>query len=314
MGLRRAGQGRREQALSPFRMLLSAHSQEVGRLHNSAHPIDRSNSRFVVEQHLRSKSRASWVGSMAERPRHRRVARRGHQLELALVLARDGTRRGGSRPRSGRKCASKRKATPHRARPIHRAAEPVHVTLRSLLGPLRSQFLFPTVCIAIARANQRDPRAFRVIQYSVQHDHLHLLVEASGKRELSAGMRSVAIRIARYVNDLLGRRGRFWADRWHGRGLRSPSEVRTALVYVLANFRKHARRSEPEGIDPYSSGANFDGWREWSPRSGTPPPYARRPPWSTSRTDASVVAATTWLATVGFRRAGLVRLAEAPLG
>jgi putative transposase len=82
----------------------------------------------------------------------------------------------------------------------------------------------------------------------VQHDHLHLLVEASSKRELSAGMRSVVIRIARYVNALLGRRGRYWADRWHGRGLRSPREVRNALVYVLANFRKHARRSESSSL------------------------------------------------------------------
>jgi hypothetical protein len=99
-----------------------------------------------------------------------------------------------------------------------------------------------------------------VVQLSVQYDHLHLIVEAQDKVSLSSGMRSLAIRIARSVNTLVGRRGRFWADRWHGRALTSPRQVRTALVYVLANFRKHARRRLGPGIDPFSSGAWFDGW------------------------------------------------------
>ncbi len=61
------------------------------------------------------------------------------------------------------------------------------------------------------------------------------------KRALSEGMRSVAIRIALAVNELVGRRGRLWADRWHGRALTSPRAVRNALVYVLSNFSKHAK-------------------------------------------------------------------------
>jgi hypothetical protein len=71
---------------------------------------------------------------------------------------------------------------------------------------------------------------------------VHLVVEAANKRTLSAGMRSLAIRVARHANRLLMRTGRFWADRWHGRALSNPADVRNAVVYVLANFRKHARR------------------------------------------------------------------------
>src|SRR6185295_3570520 len=87
------------------------------------------------------------------------------------------------------------------------------------------------------------------------------------------------IRVARYVNELLSRRGALWADRWHGRALRTPREVRHALVYVLANFRKHARRPRRSGIDPFSSGAWFDGWREWQPSSGVAPPLAESERW-----------------------------------
>ena len=44
----------------------------------------------------------------------------------------------------------------------------------------------------------------------------------------------------------------------HAHPLRSPSEVRRALAYVLLNFRKHLRAAP--GIDPCSSGIWFEGW------------------------------------------------------
>jgi hypothetical protein len=140
---------------------------------------------------------------------------------------------------------------------------------------------------------------------------VHLLVEASDTRALSSGVRSLAIRIARYVNDLLSRRGPLWGDRWHGRALTSPCEVRNALVYVLANFRKHARGAVPAGIDPFSSGAWFDGWKAWRPAERAPP-FAQSPRWSNA--DCPVSRARSWLAGVGWRRRGLLSLEEAPRG
>ena len=113
----------------------------------------------------------------------------------------------------------------------------------------------------VAGATRRAPDDFRVVHFSVQSNHVHLVVEASDKRALAAGMRSVAIRIARYVNQLLTRRGRLWADRWHGRALTSPRAVRNTLVYVLANFRKHTNAAVPPGIDAFSSAVRFDGFR-----------------------------------------------------
>jgi len=194
--------------------------------------------------------------------------------------------------------------------------------------------LFPTVRLALLRAARRDPERFRIVHFSVQRDHLHLIVEAKDKRALSSGMRSVAIRIARYVNDLLLRRGPLWSGRWHGRALTSPRQVRNAIVYVLANFRKHARRALRPGLDPYSSAAGFDGFREWSPVSGTPPPFAVNAAWGltgwrrdTGPACANRVAATeptpiarnaavgsswTWLARVGWRERGLIGISEVP--
>lgn len=129
--------------------------------------------------------------------------------------------------------------------------------------------------------------AFRVIHWSVQTDHVHLLVEADERAELIRGMPGLAVRYARAVNRAAGRRGSVWGERYHAHARGTPTEVRRGIVYVLLNHRKHLKAAP--SIDPRSSGAWFDGWRT------APPP----------RTDAAPVARpTTWLAREGWRRAG----------
>lgn len=170
--------------------------------------------------------------------------------------------------------------------------------------------MFPTLCLAVKGATLRDEKSFRVVHFSVQWDHVHLVVEASDRRALSSGVMSVAIRIARAVNELVGRRGRFWADRWHGRELESPREVRNALVYVLANFRKHARAALAPGIDAFSSAVRFDGFRGTTRGAS----LARAGPGFHDAFEPLVVVSEpkTWLATTGWRRTGLIRIDEAP--
>src|SRR6185369_12105851 len=98
---------------------------------------------------------------------------------------------------------------------------------------------------------------FRVVHFSVQENHVHLIVEAEDTKSLSSGVRGLMVRIARRVNRLLRRQGRFWTDRWHGRDLEGPRQVRNALVYVLQNHKKHA---DTAALDPLSSAASFDGF------------------------------------------------------
>jgi len=91
------------------------------------------------------------------------------------------------------------------------------------------------------------------------------------------------------------RRGSIWDERYHARPLRTPREVRNAIAYVLHNFRKHQRYAP--GIDPCSSAQWFDGFRGWT---------------SSAREESSVVPARTWLLRVGWKRHGLIELAERP--
>ncbi len=150
---------------------------------------------------------------------------------------------GGCRRGAGRKPNGARPGVPHVRRARHDVRHPVHVTLRRGAGApsLRSARVFPALRGALAAASHSG---FRVIHFSVQIDHVHLVVEADVPLRLSRGVQGLAIRCARAVNRCAGRRGAVWSDRFHARALTSPREVRHGMVYVLLNYRKHLR-AEP---------------------------------------------------------------------
>jgi hypothetical protein len=157
---------------------------------------------------------------------------------------------------------------------------------------LRGARLFRVVRDALAAASVER---FRVLQFSVQADHLHLLVEADGTTALARGLQGLAIRVAKTVNRVLERHGPVWDDRYHARTLATPREVRNALVYVLNNWRKHIPGAR--GLDARSSAGWFNGWRTMVAQPLGPPPVA---------------VARTWLARIGWRRYGSIDAGEAP--
>jgi Transposase IS200 like len=154
--------------------------------------------------------------------------------------------------------------------------------------------------LAAMRDSNRD--WFRIVHYSVRDNHVHLIVEAENAKCLASGMRGLAVRTARRVNRLLSRRGKFWADRWHGHCLKSPREVRNALVYVLQNHAKHAPTSPRVSLDCLSSAQWFDGFVEPIPRGfrSIGPPC--------------VIAPKTWLLGSGWQRRGRIHSWEVPKG
>ena len=217
------------------------------------------------------------------------MARRSQkQLELPTPSSWGGRRTGAGRPP-----VPGRPKMGHDRRARHDARHPVLLTLRAAptVPSLRSIALFSAIRESIALAKDG---MLRVVHFSVQQDHLHAIVEADSHLHLTSGIRGLVIRIALAVKRAAGV-GKIWGDRYHARALATPREVRNAIVYVLLNFRKHLRAAP--GIDPRSSGPWFDGWAQ-------PPPADPRPcPTSTPR---------TWLAAVGWRRAGLIDLREHP--
>jgi len=171
-----------------------------------------------------------------------------NQLALRLPIW-GGKRRGAGRNPEGATAGVSRLRREQFA-----ARYPVHVTLRTVFGAgyLRGPRLHRAIEAAIRECQERF--GMRVVHFSVQGNHLHLLVEAEGAESLSRGMQGLSVRIARAVNRVAGRRGKVFADRYHAHVLRSPREAANALRYVLENFRHHLRADvAPTGIDPCSS-------------------------------------------------------------
>src|SRR5262245_24540607 len=84
---------------------------------------------------------------------------------------------GGRRPGAGRpRAPGKRSGVRHEAREVLTGREPMHVTMRLVYGlrSLRKKDTYRVVKSAIEIASKRA--GFAVVHYSVQSDHLHLLI------------------------------------------------------------------------------------------------------------------------------------------
>lgn len=208
---------------------------------------------------------------------------------------------GGARANAGRPRTKGRRNVQHGKREAHRKAWPVLVTLRARCRSLRHQFVFPTLRGAIADTTAARPGEFRVCEFSVQEDHLHLLVEARDDRALTRGVAGLCVRMAKRVNKLLFRSGPFFADRHHRIALKTPRAVRNAIVYVLANVRKH-RNAQCAPLDLCSSAPYFRAFDECSGRSPIELGIVRFPRALQPPLDAPRAEARTWLLSVGWRR------------
>jgi REP element-mobilizing transposase RayT len=234
------------------------------------------------------------------------MARRKH-VQLSLDRARRPTGRGGWRPGAGRPRV--RGKVGHGPRERFAQRFPQHVTLRVVpgIGSLRRYHPLRVVRAAIAKGGHKDD--FRIVEFNLLSNHLHMIVEATGAKALARGMQGFNVRVARGINRVLGRSGSLFAERYHCRALRTPTEVRHAVRYVLLNQRHHiargGARSSSSVLDPYSSAAWFDGWKS---------PVRAHEPWQRQllATPRPTATATVWLLTDGWKRRGLLGFGETP--
>jgi putative transposase len=201
---------------------------------------------------------------------------------------------GGKRPGAGRKPRGSRPGARHEARPEHDRRHPVHVTIRIVrdVEGLRRRDMYLALREAtIVTARRED---FRIVHMSIQHDHVHLIVEAEHKEALTKGVRGFSISAARQINRAITARGgdrrtgKVIGARFHARPLTNPRAVRNALAYLLGNWRHHgedrAHFARDWKVDPFSSGPLFFGWKEledspvlWPLRSTYQPLIVRCP-------------------------------------
>lgn len=234
-----------------------------------------------------------------------RTQRKKH-VQLTLDQARKPTGRGGWRPGAGRPKGRRKVAHERREQIAERF--PQHVTMRIAAGvpSLRDPPFVQLIRDSIADAH-RD--SFRVVEFNIESNHLHLIIETASSPARANGMRGLEVRLARRLNTALNRTGSLFPDRYHARALKTPREVRNALRYVLNNALHHDPNITfvfgHDWIDPCSSAPWFDGWAR---------PIATEVRWKRElvQQPQPTVKPRSWLLRVGWRRHGAIRFDEMP--
>ena len=223
--------------------------------------------------------------------------RKERQLELEFRS------HGGKRRGAGRKPKGAKPEVPHKRRAEMKREQPLHVTVRLAPGlpSLRRARELEIVLRYLSAARARH--GMRLVHYSIQGNHLHLIVEAESRECVAKGMNALLSPLARALNKLWGRRGAVFPQRFPDEVIATPTQARNALRYVLQNGKKHGVVPRAS-IDPCSSALAFDGW-------ATPPSIASI---HSNQAIASppVAPASVWLLTTGWRRLGLLAIDEIP--
>ena len=224
-------------------------------------------------------------------------------------------RRGGKRKGAGRKPKGTRAGSPHQKRPAFESNRAVHVVMRvvSAVGNMRRRALYKAMRGATITSALRD--RFRIVHLSIQRTHVHMVVEAKNGQALSRGMQGFQVSAARNINTALGvdryrrRRGAVFVDRYHMVLIKTPTQAKNAISYVLSNWRKH--KEDQQGlpstwlVDPFSSAVSFPDWKElednawmWPIRATYDPLFVRQ--------------ASTWLLREGWKRVGSISARDVP--
>ena len=198
---------------------------------------------------------------------------------------------GGKRKGAGRKPKGEKAGMSHRPRSEFKERFPVHITIKLVKGlpSLRRRTAYRIILSALDAA--RDRFGMSVIHFSVQSNHIHMIIEAEDRVAMARGLKGLQVRFARNLNKHWKRKGRVFADRYHDHVVCTPMEVRIAIEYVLHNSRKHGLFYR-DCADPYCSGQWFPDWAG----------YLAAPPANVS----PISPTRTWLARVGWRRHGLI--------
>jgi hypothetical protein len=156
-------------------------------------------------------------------------------------------------------------------------------------------------------------KGLRVVHFAILSNHIHLIIEPK-ENSLRRPLQSLSISFAKRLNLLMARKGAVLFDRYHLHALKTPTETRRALAYVLTNEAKHKLERKMSGartpltfvevgLDPFSSAFRF---REWHALIGGKLEF-RISSWSEAYIagwySEILTEARTWLLKTGWKRA-----------
>ncbi len=126
----------------------------------------------------------------------------------------------------------------------------LHLTIkvRDNKADIKNKSLLKALHHAIKRARLKN---LKVLHYSLEYNHIHLLVEASSNGIIHQGMQALGISLAKKINAIKRLKGTVYKHRYHLRKLTSLRELKNVLYYIFNNGIHHSRTSSM--LDPYNS-------------------------------------------------------------
>ena len=125
---------------------------------------------------------------------------------------------------------------------------PLHLTIKLIRADIQNKSILKGLRHAIMRARLQG---LKIIHYSLERDHVHIYAESSDNKILAKAMKALGVSFVKRINRYFNAKGSCYKTRYHLRILRSATEVKNVINYILKNGIKHHRAKSI--IDPYNS-------------------------------------------------------------
>ena len=138
----------------------------------------------------------------------------------------------------------------HRSRPFLERASSLHLTIKvkAIKAEMKNKAVLSMLKRAILNARKKG---LKIIHYSLEFDHVHLLVEADDNAELAIGMQSFGVTLSKAINRMRKMKGAVYKHRYHFRQISSSRELKYVMKYIFSNGVKHGTAHTM--INPFNS-------------------------------------------------------------
>ncbi|MDO9181155.1 MAG: transposase [Bacteriovorax sp.] len=138
----------------------------------------------------------------------------------------------------------------HISRPRIKRLTALHLTIkvRANKADIKSKKILEALHHAIKRARLKK---LKIIHYTLEYNHVHLLVECNDNNILHLGMQALGISFSKAINKIKSLSGGVYKHRYHFRKLATRRELKNVFHYIINNGKKHKRATSM--IDPYNS-------------------------------------------------------------
>ncbi len=126
----------------------------------------------------------------------------------------------------------------HTKRPLLKKPTSLHLTvkIKKNKAEIKNKSVLAILKRSILNARRQG---LRVIHYSLEYDHVHLLIEADNNHILGKGMQAFGVTFSKAINRLKKLTGEVYKHRYHFRRISSSKELKNVMNYIFTNGVKH---------------------------------------------------------------------------